>query len=429
MPAERKPGRWIVILCLLSLALIVYTRLARFDFVWDGHIPLERITWQPLNLRDVPINVLFFIPLGLGLAGVLTRNNRRSRLGLRVLGIGLALSVVLEATQMFLPERIPSAADIVANGVGLLIGFGLFLAWEEGFGRVLHRYVTPVNLVIGLLLYALIVTLLTGYLYRRVRLTNWDTSFPLVVGNEATGDRPWEGTISRLLLDVRCDDPLPPAISINYSFSGEPPYENSGLEGEAPPLIPGEGPVTPQEDGGVMIGPEQWLITAGPFSEFSNFARHCHHIFISTALATADRKQRGPARIISISADTGLRNITISQDGDDLNLRLRTQSGGDNGTKPTLAVPDVFATDQPRAINVEYSGSYLRVEVDGERYGLSFAPGMVMLSGFLSGNHWLIDITGDPHRYDKAYWGIILGLAALVFGGLGVARLLIRPET
>lgn len=427
MPAERKPGRWVVVVCPAMLALIIYTRLARFDFIWGGHIPFERITWQPLNPRDVPINVLFFIPFGLSLAGVLARGNRHSRLGLRVLGIGLAFSVILETTQMFLPDRVPSAADVVANGVGLLIGYGLFRAWEEGFGRVLHRYVTPVNLLLGLLLYALTAALLTGYLYHRVSLTNWDTSFPLVVGNEATGDRPWEGTISQLHMDVRCDTPLPPAISIDYDFSGEPPYEDSSRGEESPPLVPGEGPVTSQEDGGIMLGPGKWLITTDPISDFSNYARHCDHIFIDTTVATANPKQRGPARIISISADTGLRNITISQDGDNLSLRLRTLSGGTNGTKPTLAVPNIFATNQPQEISIVYSGSYMRVEVDRQRYGLSFAPGMVMFAGFVPGQHWLIDITGDPYRYDKAYWGIVLGLAALLFGGPVLAKRLIKP--
>src|SRR5690606_2215306 len=130
MPAKRKPGRWVALVCLLGLALVVYARLTPFDWQWGARIPPERISLAPLNFRDPPLNVLLVIPLGFGLAGVLSRGGRRSGVLPRLLLMGLLLSTALEAAQLFLPERVPSPADIAANGVGLVLGYALYRAWE-----------------------------------------------------------------------------------------------------------------------------------------------------------------------------------------------------------------------------------------------------------------------------------------------------------
>jgi len=53
----------------------------------------------------------------------------------------------------------------------------------------------------------------------------------------------------------------------------------------------------------------------------------------------ADRAdQRGPARIITFSRDTGRRNFTLGQETDRLVLRLRTPRTGPNGTTPQLTL-------------------------------------------------------------------------------------------
>ena len=54
MSNQREPGRWIIAVCLLGLAAILYLRLIPFDFIRVDHIPFERITWHPLTFRDVP---------------------------------------------------------------------------------------------------------------------------------------------------------------------------------------------------------------------------------------------------------------------------------------------------------------------------------------------------------------------------------------
>lgn len=422
MTNERKPGRWVVVVCLLALAAIIFSRLIWFDFVWDGRIPFERVTWRPLNFRDVPINVLLFMPLGFGLAGWLAKRagtERRPPGAGLVLLICLILSAALEAAQLFLPDRVPSLADILTNGIGALLGYGFYRSWEMGFGRALERYATRRNLLAGLAVYALGVTLLTVYLNHSVRLSNWDDTFPLVVGNEATGKRQWSGRVERLELAAGLSSS--PDFIARYDFAGEAPFADTNST-PVPPLSWRDGPASPQTAGGVNIGPGEWLVTEASYGGFSEVARRFNAFAIRAIVATADPAQRGPARLISISADAERRNVTLGQERDALIVRLRTPASGENGQKPELLVPDVFGGLQLRKIEVIYDAPHLWALTDGREHALSLAPGVAFFAGFITENRWGIEMNGDPYRYDKAYWGIVVALAVLVVGGAAIGR-------
>ena len=325
-----------------------------------------------------------------------------------------------------MPARAPSLADVVANGLGALLGVGLFRAWAMGIGTALRRYATPLNLLIGLGIYLIGALFLTIYLYRSVRLSNWDTSFPLVVGNEAVGRRQWSGRVEWVSFSWPGDSYQ---LGGEYQFTGEAPFDFLGEpDATLPPLVWREGPASPSGEQGVMIGPGEWLATETPFSDFSAGARAHNWFSMAVRAATSDPTQRGPARIVSISADAERRNVTLGQDKDALIIRLRTPAGGENGQKPELLVPGVFADERPRMITVSYRSSTVYVIVDSKKYALSLAPGAAFFPGFANENRWPVVMGGNPHRYDWAYWGLVIGLAVLLFGGLFVARRLVGDE-
>ncbi|WP_255991999.1 VanZ family protein [Chitinolyticbacter albus] len=87
-------------------------------------------------------NVLAYVPVGLGIALLLRR--RLLSLLLGVLG-GIALSALVEFVQQFLPDRVASNMDILANGTGALIGVVLaqFVAsrrWQRRWLVFRHSY-------------------------------------------------------------------------------------------------------------------------------------------------------------------------------------------------------------------------------------------------------------------------------------------------
>lgn len=438
----RKPDLWFGLITLAAVALNLWLRLSPFHFAWDGRIPWERLSLAPLTLRDVPVNILLFAPLGFGLAGLLARGATaderpltaegrqasESRLGqtdpgrqpvagqppavVPVLLLSLLFSAALEGAQLFMRERVPSLADVVANGLGALLGYGLYRAWAMGFGRALRRYATGRALLIGLVLYVLGIALLTAYLYQSVRLGNWDTAFPLVVGNEAVGRRQWSGRVESLeLVGGLIDSPDHVA---RFDLDGTAPFAGGQ---SVPPLVWREGPATSQSGAGVTVGPGEWLATSTAFSGFSDTARRYGAFAIRTVVATADTRQRGPARIVSVSADAEHRNITLGQEKDALIIRLRTPASGENGQKPEVLVLGVFSGSQQRHLDVSYEAPMLRVRVDGvEEYTLSLAPGLAFFPDFANENRYPVTMSEDAHGYDRRYWTLVVGVATLLFG-------------
>lgn len=125
----------------LSLAIILYLTLFSFRIPWS----VRRNTWawwfaENFHLVEPIANVVVFVPLGIGLAGVL-----RKRLGtgsyVIVQTLGTLLSVSVEAVQFFI-NRNPSYLDVVANSVGVAAGYALYAAWRH-FTRTGERKGRP----------------------------------------------------------------------------------------------------------------------------------------------------------------------------------------------------------------------------------------------------------------------------------------------
>jgi VanZ family protein len=91
-------------------------------------------SWPPLAfryfVRDVIVNVALYIPLGF--AGHLAfRRNRLPAFSIYApVLLGLLLSIAMELTQLLVPTRDTSMADVVTNTIGSGIGVVLGLAFE-----------------------------------------------------------------------------------------------------------------------------------------------------------------------------------------------------------------------------------------------------------------------------------------------------------
>lgn len=137
-PATSKPSLFIldpglprfarVLLCYV-LGLAALATLSPFDF--DLRHP-HGYVWET-SASDVALNLAFLFPVGFLLR--LARAERAWPLALDALCLGLAVSLVLELSQLFLPSRVTSPTDVLTNGLG---------AWGGGLahariGRYLDR--------------------------------------------------------------------------------------------------------------------------------------------------------------------------------------------------------------------------------------------------------------------------------------------------
>ncbi|MFZ1027060.1 MAG: VanZ family protein [Limnoraphis robusta] len=384
----------------VSLLFILLVTLFPFDFIWNN------LSWQeisnrfhnPSDFTDVINNILLFFPLGFSLASLL---QQRRLSGFKVILIVFAASTVFSCTieflQVFIPSRKPTILDIVTNSMGGTLGGLSCHFWKENILNSLSFYILKIYrflsikyLTLGLIVYTSIAVLFSIYLpIIPTNLSNWDLNFPLLIGNEKTGYRSWNGYISEVWIANRSIDQEEVKLAFstsNFSQSLEEgliafyPLNNTENLQDATNNLPNlvwQGNLTHvPENLGVFIEKNNYLSTVYPATILIEKLRETSEFTISLKVATVNLQQTGPARIISLSGSPYERNFTLGQEKTDLIFRLRTPMTGDNGSNPELLIRDVFRDKNPHHIIVTYVGSRVRIYIDKVQnyYTFELAP-------------------------------------------------------
>ena len=175
-PAAILTRRHYALLALALAAFVVYGSLVPFQYQplpWsEGLARFANVCREPVRIdsrSDWLANVLLVVPLGYFLMGALCVDRRRPGLlaALAVLPCCLALSAAVEFAQLWFPPRVSSLNDIVAQGVGELLGVTAWLAagqrltaWVRGLwtavgtrglaARLLPGYLALLGLINGI---------------------------------------------------------------------------------------------------------------------------------------------------------------------------------------------------------------------------------------------------------------------------------------
>lgn len=92
---------------------------------WTDHAHWDRVEWLPftrnVRLRDVLLNVLFYVPFGYFLAARHAASSR-AKVVVSAAALAFALSAVTEISQVFSHGRFPAVTDVVTNTAGAIIG-------------------------------------------------------------------------------------------------------------------------------------------------------------------------------------------------------------------------------------------------------------------------------------------------------------------
>ena len=379
----------------LGLLIVLVATFYPFDVsfkcaVLRSHLGFSALVWGKTDASDVMKNILLFVPLGFGLSGLLMKKRGRSRRWLVsvVFLSSFALSGTIEILQIFMPSRFPSLADVLANSAGGLLGFLCFRLWLWMCGNPLFSMVA----------YAALTFLISIHLQRSTSLSNWDNTFPLLVGNEQTGDRPWRGCISefyianKALLPAEVSDiaskrrPIPSlgnSLLAWYQWTGRGSYRDAIHK---LPVLIWNGQAERGQGRGMLLGPENWLETAGPAAYVTQRIARTSQFTLGVTMAPEEIYQTGPARLVSVSVDPFRRNLTLGHEGRSLVVRLRTPETGENGMNPELTVPEIFNTRDIRNLMITYDGSTLSVYVDGRlnAHSLELSPGPIAVDKLFS---------------------------------------------
>jgi glycopeptide antibiotics resistance protein len=330
---------------------------------------------------DFLLNVCLFVPIG-----ALMHHEGRSRsraLSVIVVWVALSaglLSLSIELSQALLPSRDSSLFDVLANTGGALGGVALDATWGTSIASRFEGWrigTSPAMLAAMMTSFTVLALGISALLQARTRLSNWTDDYPLLIGNEATGDRAWRGRIFRLTItdaatpfeSVRrfsdgASVVLQGAQLADYDFSGSAPYEDGS--GNLPDFQ-WTHHSSKSTSPGVELSDVSWLATRSSASALSRRVREANAFTLRVMCATDDTNEYrdGPARIVSNSVNPFQRNFTIGQEREDLVVRLRTPETGDNGSHFETRAPGVFSTTAVRDVLVTYNGATLLTAASG----------------------------------------------------------------
>jgi hypothetical protein len=381
---------------------------------------------------DVVLNVMLFLPFG-ALLHARGRGDAQTLTPALIWAAAAAavLSSTVEAAQLFLPSRFPSVLDIVSNVTGALAGVYVRSWSDVRTARLivtLRRRASSSVIVGPLVGFVVLILAMSGALQSRTQLASWDGSYPLVIGNEHTGDRLWRGrvysfeltdtfthrdTLRRFARGESVD--LPGNRLASVTFEGEAPYEDAS--GHLPALEWTD-PAHTSDTSSAAIE-QAWLRAGGSVSAVVRQLRDTDSFTLRLRCATADLGQDGPARIVSNSIDPSRRNLTIGQAGTGLVVRLRTRHTGVNGTNPEFIIPDVFSSNALRDILVSYDGTRLRVALAHSDVVRGFELG----PGSSAAVAWVPSILAtDLELYNLGYISLLFVPPGFFIGILGLTR-------
>jgi glycopeptide antibiotics resistance protein len=425
---------------ILGLLLILALTLSPFNFlVKDGFSLLtirERFgESSTLSIGELIANVFLFLPLGFGCTGLVSQKPRSTtKIWLITLIISASLSLLVEGLQIFLASRTPAITDLITNTVGGGLGGVIYLSSFkiDHYCTKLARSLKPLfswrSFVIGMAIYVTFLFFGGFALQRLTSLETWSPAFPLMLGNEQTGDRPWQGYISQLAIADRAISKeeanqvlaAPPSLSslkaslvAAYQFVGNGAYLDQSHQ-LSPLTWRGKQPflVSPESTQGVLLGSNRWLETATPATPLIRRLQRTSQFTIDIILTPTKLFQFGPARILSLSKGLYQRNLMLGQEGNALVLRMRTSLTGRQGTEPELRISNFFTDLQSKHLLITYNGLSVKFYTTPTQppYSLELNLGIPISRLLLvQSTEWSANLRDKNHKmlYKALYYGLI----------------------
>ncbi len=165
--------------------------------------------------------------------------------------------------------------------------------------------------------------------------------------------------------------------------------EKSGKSGGGPPIDGLQVLYLPEQAGGKTLhdesgegkpldlaaGKQPRFASSGPATKIIAASKKSRELTVEAWLTPAKVNQGGPARIVTLSLDTGQRNFTLGQDGSRFDLRLRTTKTDQNGLPSLLSTDGKAARRKTHVVFTFDRAGDVRAFVDGKQVASRRAGG------------------------------------------------------
>jgi len=433
LPLQQDCRRWANRLLILSALGIAYLTLFPFEIHFSSPHPFHGSPFflgdsaKTLRHMDFFLNVLLFVPFGFGISAQVGKRCRpRWAAFMWSLIIGACTTYLVELLQLYVPGRDSGWEDTISNTAGSVVGFILFALLGSVILRALSQaadflnsWMTPRRLAVLLALYFVAWAVPTWLLQLRTRLSNWDPTCQLVLGNDAEEANPWNGQVARVeiwsrALPEQSIRSLHEPASVNlptdglqaaYDFDSAAPFQDQ--RGQLPPLVWSHSQPGTESGAAVQLSPAAWLHTVAPVAGLAREIQKTNQFTVHMVVTPA-AVDGASGRIFSLSQSLNNINFHMRQDGKNLVLFLRDPLS-ETGSMLAWPVRGVFEAGKTRDIVAVYDGSYAFLYVDGTRI-----PRVYRLNpGAALAHHFLLIKTAD-------LGGFVLVFETLVFLPAGI---------
>ncbi len=407
-PSPSRYSRWANRFLILSLGGIVYFTLFPFRFDFSVALPGNRFpfllgpSWKYHFFIDFFLNFLLFVPFGFGLAAESRKRNRNWATGLFLaLASGCLVSYTIEFLQLYVPSRDSGWDDVFSNTLGSIGGFFLLELFGQAIFRQLSRVEDALESWVSLKRASLLLVVYFAVwfgvsipLQQETRLSNWDEQCPLIIGNDASGERPWKGEISRLQIwsRVLAEERVRQLAGRDRAADADPDSEllaayefpaSGRFAGKTTPAVfwqTGAPFVATSAD--LRLDGKSWLSTKMPITDLIDKIRRASQFTLRVTCSPAlDGQAAG--QIMSISRSDDETDLSLRQAGSMLGFWFRNPLSEDRASL-SWYLPEVFSTPEAKDIFITYDGSDAVVYLNGQKLpqGYRLGPGTSLAHRF-----------------------------------------------
>ena len=126
---------------------------------------------------------------------------------------------------------------------------------------------------------------------------------------------------------------------------------------------------------GLQVEASAVILSAEPAERIIDAIKRSQGLTIEAWVTPANAEQSGPARIVSLSKNPSERNVTLGQDKDAYDVRLRAESTDRNGTPSTASRRNVVVPQLTHVAFTRIADGTTQLFVDGELAGAGEAAG------------------------------------------------------
>lgn len=162
---------------------------------------------------------------------------------------------------------------------------------------------------------------------------------------------------------------------------------------------------------GLQINQSTLVQSAGPASKIINAVKSSNEITMEAWVQAGNTSQGGPARILSISENTSVRNATLGQEGNKYVARLRTTSTSNNGMPNMVTPSNTVTTDLQHIVYTRDASGAEHFYLNGILIKTSTRTGN--MSGWNDNYKFIIanELTGNRPWLGSIYLAAVYGKA------------------